>query len=94
MNTRVIRSTCKAPKNVTNKDFLSTFKETQLTNISDHALKLVKMFKCQKKDFPFRKGYKPQFRNEVFKIVKIATYKPPTYNLCGEQGDEILSKSL
>ena len=25
MNTRVNRSTCKAPKNVTNKDFLSIF---------------------------------------------------------------------
>ena len=40
----------------------------------------------------FRKDYKSQFTYENFKIIKIATYKPPTYNLCGEQGDEFLGK--
>ena len=50
MNTRVNRSTGKAPKNVTKKDFLKIFlTETQLINISDHVLKLVKMFVYQKK---------------------------------------------
>ena len=48
--------------------------------------------RISKKDIPFRKGYKSQFTNEIFKIVKVATFKPPTYNLCGEQGDEILGK--
>ena len=51
MNRRVNRSTGKAPKNVTNKDILSIFLETQLTNISDHDLKGVKMFAYQKKRF-------------------------------------------
>ena len=41
---------------------------------------------------PFRKDYKSQFTNENFKIIKIATYKPPTYILCGGKGDEILGK--
>ena len=45
-----------------------------------------------KYDIPFRKGYKSQFTSEIFEIVKIATLKPPTYNLHGEQGDEILGK--
>ena len=38
----------------------------------------------------FGKCYKSQFTHEIFKIVKVVTFKPPTYNLCGEQGDEIL----
>ena len=50
------------------------------------------MFLYQKKDILLRKGYKSQFTNEILKIVKIATYKPPTYNFCGEQDDEILGK--
>ena len=33
-----------------------------------------------------------QFTNEIFTIVKIATCNSPNFNLCGEQGDEILSK--
>ena len=84
MITRVNRSTGKAPKNVTKKNFLSIFSETQLTNISDHVLMWAKMFVYQKTDIQFRKGYKSQFTNEIFKIVKVATYKPPTYNFCGE----------
>ena len=92
MNTIVNRSTGKAPENVTNKDFLSIFTTTQLTNISDHVLKFVENVRISKKYILFRKGYKSQFTIE---IRKIDTYKPPTYktyNLCGEQGDEILDK--
>ena len=52
MNTRVNRSTGKAPKSATNKDFLSIFfTEIQLTTISDRVLKWVKMFVYQKKIF-------------------------------------------
>ena len=51
-NTRVNRSTGKTPKNVTYKDFLSIFfTETQLTNISDHFLKWVRIFVYHKKIF-------------------------------------------
>ena len=42
-------------------------------------------------DILFRKGYKSQFTSEIFQIVKIATLKPPTYDLYGEH-DEILGK--
>ena len=51
MNTRDNRSKGKAPKNVTKKTFCQFFTKTQLTNISDHALKLMKMFEYQKKIF-------------------------------------------
>ena len=47
------RSTSKAPKNVTNKDFLSIFfTETQLTNTSDHVVKM----------FVYKKRYSVQKR--------------------------------
>ena len=92
MNTRFNRSTGKAPKNVTNKDLLSIFYRNQLNNIGDHALKLVKMFEYQKKIFHSEKVINLSSRNEIFKIVKVPTFKPPTYNLCGEQSYEILGK--
>ena len=44
------------------------------------------------KVIPFRKRLKSQIANELFKIFKIATYKQPTYNICGEQIDEILGE--
>ena len=43
-------------------------------------------------DLPFRRGYKPQFTNEIFKIVALATHKPPTYNIQDEQGEVIKGK--
>ena len=41
--------------------------------------------RISKIDLPFRKGYKPQFTDEVFQIVAIASRKPPTYTIMVEQ---------
>ena len=91
MNTRVNRSTGKAPKIVTNKDFLSIFfYKNSISQYKRPRFKVGENVRISKKDIPFRKGYKSQFTKEIFKIVKIASFKPPTYNLCGEQGVEIL----
>ena len=49
------------------------------------VLKTGDRVRISKYDFPFRKGYKPQFTREVFEIVAIATRKPPTYTLKDEQ---------
>ena len=40
-------------------------------------------------DLPFRKGYKPQFKQEIFEIVAISSRKSPTYTLKDED-DEII----
>ena len=48
--------------------------------------------RISKQDLPFRKGYKPQFTNETFKLVALATRKPPTYNVQDEQGEIIKGK--
>ena len=82
MNTRVNRSTGKAPKNVTNKDFLSIFYRNPINQYKRPRFKVGENVRISKNDIPFRKGYKSQFTNEIFKIVKVATFKPPTYNLC------------
>ena len=82
MNTRVNRSTGKTPKNVTNKDFLSTFfTETQLTNISDHALKLVKMFEYQKKIFHSEKVINLSSQMKTSKLLKLLllNHQPITF---------------
>ena len=41
-------------------------------------------------EIQFRKGYKSQFTHQIFRSVKIATYKPPAYNIFGEKGDKNL----
>ena len=40
-------------------------------------------------DLPFRKGYKPQFTQEVLEIVAILSRKPPTWTMNDGQ-DEII----
>ena len=92
MNSRVNRSTGKAPKEVKNKDFLSIFYKNPIRQYKKPRFKVGDKVRTSKYDIPFRKGYKSQFTSEIFEIVKIATYKPPTYNLKGEQSDEILGK--
>ena len=45
-----------------------------------------------KYDTPFRKGYIPQFTQQVFEIVFIPTKKPPTYTVKDEQEEVIRGK--
>ena len=92
MNSRVNISTGKASKEVKNKDFLSIFYKNPISQYKKPQFKAGDKVRISKYDIPFRKGYKSQFTSENFENVKIATYKPPTYNLKGEQGDEILGK--
>ena len=66
------------PKIVKNSDFLS------ILYIKPQRELRKSMFKIggiSKYDLPFRKGYKPQFTQEVFEIVAITSRKPPTYTM-------------
>ena len=92
MNTTVNRSIGKSPKTVKNSDFLSIFYKNPIIEYKKPRFKIGDKVRISKCDIPFRKGYKSQFTSEIFEIVKNATLKPPTYNLHGEQGDEILGK--
>ena len=91
MNSRINRSIGKPPKDFTNKDALPLmleslkFSSKPKFRVSDHV-------RISKKDIPFRKGYKPQFTNEIFKIVKVVTTNPPTYSLQDRNGEIIRGK--
>ena len=50
--------------------------------------KIRERVRTSKYDLPFRKGYKPQFMQEIFEIIAYSSRKPPTYTLKDEQ-DEI-----
>ena len=91
MNSRVNRSIGRAPKEEKNKNFLQILQKSD-QSIQKTRFKVWDKLRILKYDNTFRKGYKSQITSEIFETVNIATYKPPTYNLKGEQGDEILGK--
>ena len=70
-NTRVSHSTGKIAKNVTNKVFCQFVTETQLTNTSDHVLKLVKMYVYQKKILGSEKVINLISQMESSKLLKL-----------------------
>ena len=77
------------PKNVKNSDFLSILYSKPLREFRKPQFKIGDRVRISKYDLPFRKGYKPQFTQEVFEIVAISSRKPPTYTIKDEQ-DEII----
>ena len=80
---------------VKNCDFMSVFYSKPLREFKKPTFKNVKngdRVRISKYDFPFRKGYKPQFTREVFGIVADATRKPPTYTIKDEQGEVVQGK--
>ena len=77
------------PKNVKNSDFLSILYSKPLREFRKPKFKIGDRVCISKYDLPFRKGYKPQFTQEVFKIIAISSRKPLTYTIKDEQ-DEII----
>ena len=55
--------------------------------------KIGERVRISKYDPPFRKGYKPEFTQEVFEIVAISSRKPPTYTIKDER-DEIIRRKF
>ena len=77
------------PKNVQNSVFLSILYFKPQQEFRKPEFKVGDRVRISKYDLPFRKGYKPQFTQEVFEIVAISSRKPPTYTIKDEQ-DEII----
>ena len=48
--------------------------------------------RVSKEKLPFTKGYKQNFTDEMFEIVKNATLNPPTYNLRDPNREKLLGK--
>ena len=81
------------PNTVKNCDFMSIFYSKPLGEFKKSTFKVGDRVRIPKYDLRFRKGYKPQFTQEVFKFVAIAIRKPPTYTIKDEQG-EVFSKQV
>ena len=48
--------------------------------------------RISRNDIPFRKGYKPQFTDEVFEISATSTKKPSIYIIKDLEKEEFLGK--
>ena len=77
------------PKILGNSDFLSLLYSKPLREFMKPKFKVGDRVRISKYDLPFRKGCKPPFTKEVFKIVAFSSTKPPTYTIKDEQ-DEII----
>ncbi len=92
MNSRINRSIGKCPSKVTNKDVFSMLYKLPVIKHKDSKFKVGNYVRISKQDIPFRKGYKSQFTNEIFKVVAIATEDPFTYTLKDEDDRVIRGK--
>ena len=96
INSRVNRVTKLAPNKVTKKHepHLRSLAAEQSSKFVKKPKKLSLRDKVRKakQDLPFKKGYKQSFTDEIFTIIKISTFNPPTYNLRDESGDTINGK--
>ena len=80
------------PKNVRNSNFLSILYSKPLREFRKPKFKVGDRVRISKYDLHFRKGYKPQFTEEVFEIVAISSKKPPIYTIKDEQDETIRGK--
>ena len=95
INSRVNRVTMLAPNKVTKKHephLRSLAAEQSSKFVKKPKFNLRDKVRIAKQDLPFKKGYKQSFTDEIFTIIKISTFNPPTYNLRDESGDTINGK--
>ena len=92
LNSRRNRSIDLIPKNVKNSDFFPFCTANHYENLEKPQFKIGDRFRISKYDLPFRKGYKPQFTQEVFNIVAIPSRKPPTYAMKIDENEIIRGK--
>ena len=89
---RNIRSIDMESNHVRNSDFMSILYSKLLRDNKKPKFEVGDRIRNSKHDLPFRKGYKPQFTQEIFEIVAIATKEPPLYTIKDEQKEVIRGK--
>ena len=92
MNSRNNRTIDMKSNHVRNSDFMSILYSKPLREYKKPKFGIGDRVSISKYDLLFRKGYKPQFTQEIFEIVAIATKKPPTYTIKNEQEEVIRGK--
>ena len=73
LNCRKNRSIGKSLKNVKNSEFLSILYNKSFKKYTKPKFKFDGRVRISKNDIRFRKGYKPQFTDEVFEISALST---------------------
>ena len=85
LNSRKTRTINMVPNKVKNSDFMSILYGQPIREFTLPNFTIGDKVRISKIDLPFRKGYKPQFTEEVFEIVALAGRKPPTYTIKDNQ---------
>ena len=75
------------PKIVENYDFLSFLYSKPLREFRKPQFQNGDRVRISKYDSPFTKGYKPRFKQAVFKIVAISSRKPRIYTIKDKQNE-------
>ena len=81
LNSRKTRMINMVPNKVKNSEFLSVLYAQPIGEFTPSKLAIGDRVRISKVDLPFRKGYKPEFKEENFEIVALASRKPPTYTM-------------
>ena len=92
MNSKNNLSIDMKPNHVKNSDFMSILYSKPLRENEKPKFGIGDKVRLSKNDLLFRKGYKPQYTQEIFEIVAIATKKPPSYTIIDEQEEVIRGK--
>ena len=97
INSRVNRMMRLAPNQVTKKHvakLISLRAEFSSKQVRQPHFKIGDEIRIAKQDLPFKKGYKQNFTDEVFRITKVATFNSPTYSLSDGDREDISGKFL
>ena len=95
INSRVNRMTGLAPNKVKKHHvsrLISLTAERSSKLVKKPKFKVGHRVRIAKQDLPFKKGYKQNFTDELFRVTKIATFNPPTYYLADSDGEDIAGK--
>ena len=79
------RTISMVPNKVKNSDFMSILSGQPIVEFTPPKFAIGDKVRISKFDLPFRKGYKPQFTEEIFEIVALASRKPPTNTIKDNQ---------
>ena len=95
INSRVNRMTGLAPNKVKKHHvsrLISLTAECSSELVKKPKFKVGHRVRIAKQDLPFKKGYKQNFTDELFRVTKIATFNAPTYYLADSDGEDIAGK--
>ena len=95
INSRVNRMTGLAPNKISMRHvpkLISLQAELTRKMVRKPRYKIVNRVQIAKEDSTFKKGYRKNFTDEVFRVTNIATFNPPTYSLADKIGENIQGK--